>query len=151
MGSAPPTPPHLNPTRRRGLQNSTESSGSVQAPAAFRPPPRGSARPPPGLAPSPARPPRRGWWPSRIAVPRPRRRRRLWTVVGEGRTRARVGSPGQTGDLAGWRWRQGAGTLRIFNQPQPQFLKFRGEMNCSRRRGGVPEGRNADVYMRVSP
>lgn len=150
VGSGPLTPPHLNLRRRRGLQNSTESSGSVQSPAAFRPPPRGSARPPPGLPPSPARPLRRGWWPSRIAVPRPRRRRRLKIVVGEDRTQALVGSPGQTGS-SGMAVVAGCGQAAHFYQPQPQFLKFRGEKDCRRGRGGVPGGRNADVYLRVSP
>lgn len=128
----------------------------MQSPAAFRlPPPEeglGSARPAPGLPPTPARPRWRGWWQIRIAVPRLLRRRRLLILVGEGRTQACARSSGRIGDLEErWWWRRGAGTLCIFSQPLPQFSKFQEERDCSWGHGGVLEGRNAGVYFVVSP
>lgn len=120
----------------------------MHSPAAFLPPPPeegvGSARPPPGLPPSPARPLRRGWWPIRNAVEAEK------APLNSG---GRGPDPGVRQKSRPDRGQRGmvvarSGHAAHFPQPPPQFIEFRGERDCSRRPGGLPESRNAGVYLR---
>lgn len=105
---------------------SAAPSRAGPSPAAPRPP-----RTPPGLPAAPARPLPRGWWPSRIAAPRPRR-----IEAGEGP------DGGPAGVLA-------CCAFFFFNQPPaPALERFRGQRDCSRGRRG---GRHAGVYLRRLP
>lgn len=149
MGLGPRTSPRSSPRARRGLPNSFGIVGLRVASCNVPPSPTwgregvGSARPPPGLPPSPARPLRRaGGGQSALLFEATVEKAPL-------NSGGRGPDPGWTGEIRGGSaGGRGRAPCAVIPTPAP-ISEMLGERDCSRGRGGDPEGRNAGVYWRL--